>query len=151
MNERRKIASVKRVFAEDLVCVYQNSSLLSWFLKDEVLLLIKPFFVLKGWQNEKCVYWKVPLGLKWVCESRILRVERRGPLNIYVSRKTACSGDISQVNLIVGWNQLAKSTKIEISSTGMFHKKDMSSVNLFQTSGSSGLAAKSHFQGPPWK
>ena len=53
------------------------------------------------------------------------RVERRGPLNISVSRKTACSGDISQVNLIVGWSELAKSTKIEISSTGMFYKENM--------------------------
>ena len=53
------------------------------------------------------------------------RVERRGPLNISVSRKTACSGDISQLNLIVGWSELAKSTKKEIFSTGMFYKENM--------------------------
>ena len=85
------------------------------------------------------------MGLKWVCESRILRVERRGPLNISVSRKTACSGDISQVNLTVGWNKLAKSTKIEISSIGMFHRENMSSINLFQTNDLSRLAANSRF------
>ena len=85
------------------------------------------------------------MGFKWVCEKRILRVERRGPLNISVSRKTACSGDIFQVNLIVGWTELAKSTKIEISSIGMFHEENMSSINLFQTNGLSGLAANSRF------
>jgi len=85
------------------------------------------------------------VGLKWFCESRILRVERRGPLNTSVSRKTACSDDISQVNLIVGWNELAKLTKMETSSTGMFHKENMTLINLFQTNGFSGLAASSHF------
>ena len=82
------------------------------------------------------------MGLKWVCESRILRVERRGPLNTSVSRKTACSDDISQVKLIVGWNELAKLTKMETSSIGIFHKEK---INLFQTKGFSGLAARSRF------
>ena len=63
-----------------------------------------------------CILKKVSVGLKWVCESRILRVEERGPLNNSVSRKTARSDDISQVNLIVGSNELAKLTKIETSS-----------------------------------
>ena len=48
------------------------------------------------------------MGLKWVREMRILRVESRGRLNTSVSRKTARSDDISQVNLIVGQNKLAK-------------------------------------------
>ena len=87
--------------------------------------LIKPFFELNGWQDEKCVDIKVSVGLKWVCESRIPRDERRGPLNISVSRKTARSDDISQVNLIVGWNELAKLTKMETSSMGMFHKENI--------------------------
>ena len=56
---------------------------------------------MNGWQDEKCVYLKVTVGLKWVCESRILRVERRGPLNTSVSRKTARSDDISQIKLIL--------------------------------------------------
>ena len=48
------------------------------------------------------------MGLKWVRETRILRVERRGRLNTSVSRETARSDDISQINLIVGQNELAK-------------------------------------------
>ena len=83
------------------------------------------------------------MGLKFVCESRILRVERRGPLNAFVSRKTARSDDISQVKLIVGWNELAKLTKMETSSIGIFHKEK---INLSQTKSSfSGLAASSRF------
>ena len=73
------------------------------------------------------------------------RDERRSPLNTSVSRKTARSDDISQVNLIVGWNELAKLTKMETSSIGMFHKENVSSINLFQTKGLSGLAASSRF------
>ena len=79
------------------------------------------------------------MALKWVCETRILRVERRGPLNTSVSKKTVRSDDISQVKLIVGWNEFAKLTKLETSSTGMFHKENMSSIKLFQTKGFSGL------------
>ena len=85
------------------------------------------------------------VGLKWVCESRIPRDKKRGPLNISVSRKTVRSVDISQVNLIVGWNELAKLTKMETSPIGMFHKENMSSINLFQTKGFSGLAGSSRF------
>ena len=55
-----------------------------------------------------CILKKVSVGLKCVCESRILRVEERGPLNNSLSRKT--------VNLIVGSNGFAKLTKIETSS-----------------------------------
>ena len=38
--------------------------------------------------------------------SRVLRVEKRGPLKTSVSsvRKTAFEDDSSYVNLIVGWN-----------------------------------------------
>ena len=71
------------------------------------------------------------VGLKWVCESRILRVKRRGPLNTSVSRIAVRSDDISPVNLIVGWKELGKLRKMETSSTGTFHKENMSSINLF--------------------
>ena len=71
-----------------------------------------------------------------------LRVERRGPLNTSVSSKTARSDDISQVKLIVGWNELAKLTKTETSSIEIFHKEK---INLFQTKGFSGLATSSRF------
>lgn len=43
-------------------------------------------YLLKGWYDEKFVYWKVSVVLKWVCRSKILRVERRGPLKTSVSR-----------------------------------------------------------------
>ena len=87
----------------------------------------------------------VSVGLKWVCELRILRVERWGSLNTSVSRKTARSDDLSQVNFIIGWNELVKLTKMETSSIGKFHKENVSSINLFQTKDFSGLAASSHF------
>ena len=45
----------------------------------------------------------------------------------------------------MGWNELAKSTIIEISSIGMFHKENVSSINLFYMNGLSGLVANSHF------
>ena len=83
--------------------------------------------------------------MKWVCKSRIPRGERRNSLNTSVSRKIVCLDDISKVNLIKGWNKLAKLTKIEASSIGMFHKENMSMINLFQTKGFSGLATSSHF------
>ena len=86
------------------------------------------------------------MGLKWVCESRILRVERRGPLNTSVSRKTPRSDDISQEKLIVGWNELAKLTKLETSSFGMFHKENViDKLNLLQKKGFNGLAASIRF------
>ena len=40
-----------------------------------------------------------------------------------LSRKTAHSDDVSQVNLIVGWNELAKLTKMETSFIVTFHKE----------------------------
>ena len=64
----------------------------------------------------RSVYTEKFQCLKWVWESRILKVERRGPMNTSISSKTARSDDISQVKLIVGWNELAKLTKMETSS-----------------------------------
>ena len=88
MNERRRIASVTES-AEDLVCVFQKFSSTELVLKRRSAFpLIKPFLVFKGWQDEKCVYCEVSVGLKWVCESRILTVERRGPLNICVEKNS---------------------------------------------------------------
>ena len=54
-------------------------------------------------------------GLKWVCEWRILRVERQGPLNTSVSRKTPRSDDILQEKLIVGWNELVERLSLTLS------------------------------------
>ena len=75
--------------------------------------------------------------------SRILGVEKRGPLETSVSRKTAFEDDSSYVNLIVGWKELAKSTKVFTSSAGISHREQVSSMNLFQTNGLIGLASRS--------
>ena len=61
--------------------------------------------------------------------SRILTVEKRGPLKTSVSRKTALEDDNSYVNLIVGWKELAKSTKVFTSSAGISHREQVSSMN----------------------
>lgn len=130
-----------RVFVQNLVFVLWPS----WFLKDASP-FITLFFVLNEWQDDKCVYWRVSVGWKWFCESKALRVERPGPLNISVSRKRTRSDDFSQVNLIVGWNELANLTKMEVFSTRTFQlRENVSSMNLFQTEGFNGLAASSRF------
>ena len=51
--------------------------------------LIKPFLPLRGWHEEKCVYWNVSLALKCVWTSSILFDAKRGPLKTSVSKKTA--------------------------------------------------------------
>ena len=57
MNERCGIASVtESLFKVSFVCL-QKFSLTELVLKRRnASPLIKPFFVLKGWQDEKCVY-----------------------------------------------------------------------------------------------
>ena len=68
-----------------------------------------------------------------------------GPLKTSVARKTILSDDISCVNLIVVWNELAKSIKLLISALGKVHTEKMSSINLFQMRGLCGLMASSCF------
>ena len=70
---------------------------------------------------------------------------KRGPLETSVSRKTIFSVDISWVNLIVAWNELAKSMKLLISFSGKVLTEKMSSISLFQMIGFCGLAASSCF------
>ena len=193
MDERSGIASVTESLFFVLCRLYlQKFSLTELVKRHDASPLIKLISIMNGSQDEKCVYRKVLVGLKWVCESRILkpgshlcnkhntskisisistrkkkhvpfflvlmlmlislvlclslncepglRVERLGPLNTSVSRKTAHSDDISQVKLIVGWNEFAKLTKMETSSIGILHKEK---INLFQTKGFSGLATSS--------
>ena len=55
--------------------------------------------------------------------------------------------DISQVNLIVGWKELAKFTKMETFPIGMFNKENMSLINLFHTKGFFGLAVEAVVMG----
>ena len=62
-----------------------------------------------------------------MCTSNNLRVENRGPLKTSVSRKTAFVDDSSYVNFIVGWKELAKSTKSRISLLGKSHRLKTSS------------------------
>ena len=68
-----------------------------------------------------------------------------GPLKTSVSRKTIFSDDISCVNLIVVWNELANSTNLLISASGKVHTEKMSSINLFQMRGLCGLLTSSCF------
>ena len=99
--------------------------------KRSVSPLIKPFLTLRGWNEEKCVYWNVSVALKCVWTSSILFDAKRGPLKTSVSKKTARSDDISHVNLIVAWNLFAKSMKLSISCLLEVHAEKMSSMNLF--------------------
>ena len=78
--------------------------------------LIKPFLTPGGWQEVKCVYWKVSVGLKCVRTSRMNSLNLL-PLHVYthVSRKVI--SEISGVNFMVVLNQLLleKRQKKEIS------------------------------------
>ena len=49
--------------------------------------LIKPFLTPGGWQEEKCVYWNVSVGLKCVRTSRIDSFLNLSPLYIYTCVK----------------------------------------------------------------
>ena len=91
------------------------------------------------------MYWNVSVALKCVWTSSILFDAKRGPLKTSVSRKTACSDDISHVNWIVVWNLLAKSMKLSISCLLEVHTEKMSSINLFQMIGLRGLERSSCF------
>ena len=64
--------------------------------------LIKPFLTPGGWQNVKCVYWKVSVGLKCVRMSRIDSSLNLSPLCTHVSRKVISVSEISAVNFMVG-------------------------------------------------
>ena len=64
--------------------------------------LTNPFSTLGGWQEVKCVYWKVSVGLKCVFTPRIDLSLNLVPLYTVVSRNTVSVSDISAVNLIVG-------------------------------------------------
>ena len=72
----------------------------------------------------------VSVALKCVWISSTLLDAKRGPLETSVSKKTALSDDISQVNLIVAWTLLAKSMKPSISCLLEVHTEKLSSMNL---------------------
>ena len=64
--------------------------------------LMKPFLTPGGWQEVKCVYWKVSVGLKCVCTSRMDSLLNLPHLYTHVSRKVIYVSEISAVNFMVG-------------------------------------------------
>ena len=69
------------------------------------LALIKLFLTPGGWQEVKCVYWKVSVDLKCVRTSRMDSFLNIFPLYPYVSRKVISVSEISAVNFMVVLNQ----------------------------------------------
>ena len=77
--------------------------------------LMKPFLTPGGWQELKCVYWKVSVGLK--LRAHIKNKEcflNRSPLYTHVSKKVISVSEISAVNFIVGLKVFACSMKLFI-------------------------------------
>ena len=64
--------------------------------------LTKPLLTPGGWQEGKCVYWKVSVGLKYVRTSRMDSSFSLSPLYTHVSRKVISLSEISDVNFMVG-------------------------------------------------
>ena len=101
--------------------------------------LMKPFQMPGGWQESKCVYWKVSVGLKCVCTSRIECFLNRSPLYTHVSKNVISVSEISAVNFIAGWKLFASSVKLFVASLFVLHREKMSSMYLLQMSGMLGL------------
>ena len=80
----------------------------------EPLLWWNLFFNLGGWDELKCVYWNVSVGLKCVRISRTESFRNLSPLEIVVSRNVVSVSEISAVNFIVGWWLLACSMNCDI-------------------------------------
>ena len=83
------------------------------------------------------MYWKVSVGLKCVSTSRIDSVLNLSP-NMYPEKKVSVP-ETSAANFMVGWWLFASSMNEYISSLSIFNKENMSSINLFHTSGLCGL------------
>ena len=64
--------------------------------------LIKPFLMPGGWQEVKCVYWKVSVGLKCMRMSRTDSFINLLLLYTQVSRRVISVSEISVVNFMVG-------------------------------------------------
>ena len=63
---------------------------------------MKPFLTPGGWDEVKCTYWKVSVGLKWVRTSRTESFLNLSPLEMYVSRNVVSVSETSAVNLMLG-------------------------------------------------
>ena len=96
-------------------------------------------FAFEGWQESKCVYWKVPIGLKCARTSRMECFLNRSPLYTHVSKSVLSVPEISAENFIAGWKLFASSVKLFIASLFVFLREKMSSMILFQMSGMLGL------------
>ena len=123
--------------------VLWNSSSPFWKFSFEEFLLssrraspfIKPFLTPNGWQDEKCVYWNVSVGLKCIPMLRINMLLKLSPLYTIVSRNVTLSSEISAVNLIVAWWLIACSMKCVISSLPVSQREKMLPIYLFQQIG----------------
>ena len=123
--------------------VLWNSSSPFWKFSFEEFLLssrraspfIKPFLTPNGWQDEKCVYWNVSVGLKCIPMLRINMLLKLSPLYTIVSRNVTLSSEISAVNLIVAWWLFACSMRSVISSLQISQREKMLPIYLFQQIG----------------
>ena len=91
---------------------------------------MKPFLTPGGWQESKCVYWKVSVGLKCVRTSRIECFLNRSPLYTHVPKNIISVSEISAVNFIVGWKLFATSLKLFTASLFLFPSKKMSLLSV---------------------
>ena len=101
---------------------------------------MKPFLTPGGWNEEKCVYRNVSVGLKYVRTSRTELLLNLSPLQMFVSRNVVSVSEISAVNLIVGWCLFACSMNYSISSLFKVQRENMSSIYRFQMSGFNALS-----------
>ena len=85
------------------------------------------------------MYWKVSVGLRCVCTSRIDSFLNLSRFQLHVSKKAVSVSETSAVNFMVGWWLFASSMNEYISSLSTFHNENMSLINLFHTSGLCGL------------
>ena len=86
---------------------------------------MRPFLILWRLQEEKCVYWKVSIGLKCV---RMSRIPWLWNLSL-ASRKLISLSDISAVILIEGWCLFARAMNSSISFLSVLHN-EKNIVNL---------------------
>ena len=92
--------------AFELCDVFFKCSFWRWVLRSlKASPLIKPLLTPGGWQEEKCVYWKVSVGLKCVRTSRMDSFLNLSPLYTLVSRKARENEDRSLL-IMVSWGKL---------------------------------------------
>lgn len=78
------------------------------------------------------MYWKVSVGLKCVCTSRIESLLNLTPLYTFVSKKVASVSEISAVNLTVGWKLFSFRSNSSVLFLLASHTDITSLINYFQ-------------------